>query len=154
MIYTLGTAAKATGKSKPTIARAIKKGAISAKKNYKGEYEIDPSELHRVFPRLSDMGNDTDTVASKNNKSLHNKITDDNRVLQAKLDMLEERLKEKDQTIDDLRKDKDKIIDDLRSERDEWRGEAKRTTLLLEKHTPTTPTEARRGLFGFFRSNS
>ena len=49
MKHTLGTAAKATGKSKGTIRNAITKGRLSASKNDKGEYEIDPAELHRVF---------------------------------------------------------------------------------------------------------
>jgi len=52
MRYTLGTAAKATGKSKTTIQRAIARGQISAERLGHGGYSIDPSELHRVFPRL------------------------------------------------------------------------------------------------------
>ena len=50
MRYTLGTAAKATGKAKSTILRAVKSGAVSATKAHDGSYEIEPSELHRVFP--------------------------------------------------------------------------------------------------------
>lgn len=50
MKYSLSDAAEATGKNKTTIQRAIKKGKISARKGDSGAYEIDPSELHRVFP--------------------------------------------------------------------------------------------------------
>lgn len=50
MRYTLGQAAKATGKSKTTIQRAVKNGLISAEKGPNGEYQIDPAELHRIFP--------------------------------------------------------------------------------------------------------
>ena len=50
MRYTAGQAAKATGKSIPTITRAIKKGTISAERTSSGGYLIDPAELHRVFP--------------------------------------------------------------------------------------------------------
>jgi len=53
MFYTLGTASKATGKAKATIRKAILSGRISAQKNDIGEYQIDPAELHRVFPPLS-----------------------------------------------------------------------------------------------------
>ena len=49
MSYTLNEAAKAVGKSKTTIHRAIKSGKISASKLDSGAYAIDPSELHRVF---------------------------------------------------------------------------------------------------------
>lgn len=50
MPYTLGQAAKATGKQKSTILDSIRKGRISAVKNDLGRYAIDPSELHRVYP--------------------------------------------------------------------------------------------------------
>jgi hypothetical protein len=50
--YTIGQAAKATGKSKSTIFRAIKNGRISASRDESGDFDIDPSELHRVFPKM------------------------------------------------------------------------------------------------------
>ena len=50
MKYSLSKAAEATGKNKTTIQRAIKNGKISAIKGEIGSYEIDPAELHRVFP--------------------------------------------------------------------------------------------------------
>jgi hypothetical protein len=50
MKHTLSTAAKATGLSRSTISKSIKSGKISASKNEHGQYEIDPSELHRVYP--------------------------------------------------------------------------------------------------------
>ena len=50
MSYTLGEAARATGKSKPTIARAIKTGKLSADRGDDGAYSIDPAELNRIYP--------------------------------------------------------------------------------------------------------
>jgi excisionase family DNA binding protein len=55
MPYTLGQAAKAVGKSKPTIARAIRNGRLSASRTQSGEFAIDESELARVF-QLSGNG--------------------------------------------------------------------------------------------------
>lgn len=52
MHYTLGSAARATGLAKSTIHRAIKAGRISARAKDGNSYEIDPAELHRVFPPL------------------------------------------------------------------------------------------------------
>jgi hypothetical protein len=49
-MYSLAQAAKAVGKSKPTIARAIKAGKLSAGRGDDGSYVIDPAELARVFP--------------------------------------------------------------------------------------------------------
>jgi hypothetical protein len=48
--YTLGTAANACGVNKSTVLRAIKAGKISASRNEHGEWQIDPAEMHRVYP--------------------------------------------------------------------------------------------------------
>lgn len=96
MSYTLGEAAKATGKSKPTISRAIKKGTISGEKNANGEYVLDPSEVHRVWPKLQPTSNDAGTVKQSETHSSA-------RALQTEIDMLRERLADKDATIEDLR---------------------------------------------------
>jgi excisionase family DNA binding protein len=53
-MYSLAQAAKATGKSKPTIARAIKAGRLSATRGEGGNYLIDESELARVYPLAGD----------------------------------------------------------------------------------------------------
>lgn len=96
MLYTLGEAAKAAGKSKPTIQRAIKSGKISALRNDDGSYSIDPAELHRVFPALPRASNDSGTVK----QSVPPPETG---VLQTKLEAAERLLEERQQTIDDLR---------------------------------------------------
>jgi hypothetical protein len=54
MAYTLGEAARAVGRSKTTLGRAIKSGRISATRGEDGSYLIDPAELHRVFPVIRD----------------------------------------------------------------------------------------------------
>ena len=46
-LLTLGEAAKLTGKSKPTISKAVKDGKISGKK-VEGVFQIEVSELLRV----------------------------------------------------------------------------------------------------------
>lgn len=50
MKHTLGEAAKATGKSKATLSRAIKNGVLSAERQVNGAFHIEASELFRVFP--------------------------------------------------------------------------------------------------------
>jgi len=57
MLYTLGQAAKAVGKAKGTIKNAIDKGRLSASKNDIGQYQIDPAELHRVYPLPTEQSN-------------------------------------------------------------------------------------------------
>ena len=87
MSYTLGEAAKATGKSKPTIQRAIKSGKISASKKEDGTYDIDPAELHRVYPmKQSDSNSDGDVKQSV--------TPNNNRGLQAELDAVRRELEQ------------------------------------------------------------
>jgi hypothetical protein len=54
MGYTLGQAAKAVGMSKTSILRSIKAGRISAGRDEFGQWAIEPCELHRVYPLLSE----------------------------------------------------------------------------------------------------
>lgn len=118
MVYTLGEAAKATGKSKATISKAIKNGRISAIKDEAGTFQIDPSELHRVYPA---------TASSKQNETPnHTPRNTENdglvRELQARLEAAHERLS-----------DKEGVISDLREDRDRWRQQA---TALLSDRRP------------------
>jgi hypothetical protein len=128
MAYTLGEAAKATGKSKATISKAIKSGRISARKDETGTFHIDPSELHRVYPP---------TVSSEHKKTPENTpektdIDGTIRELQVRLEAAHERLS-----------DKDAVISDLREDRDRWRQQA---AALLTDQRPTKGLIAR--LFG------
>ena len=100
MSYTLGMAAKATGKSKTTIQRAISKGTISAHKEKNGRYSIDPSELHRVFPMVS---NDTVTQPSQVDTSRPPDLTS----LQVKVDAMEAMLEREREALTEMRSDRD-----------------------------------------------
>lgn len=52
MSYSLKQAAGATGKTKTTILRAIQTGKLSATKDAMGAWQLDPAELHRVYPPI------------------------------------------------------------------------------------------------------
>lgn len=116
MVYTLGEAAKATGKSKATISKAIKNGRISARKNETGTFQIDPSELHRVYPPTVYSEHEETPV----NTHMKADVDGDIRELQARLEAAHERLS-----------DKDSVISDLREDRDKWRQQA--TALLADQ---------------------
>ena len=100
MFYTLGQAATVTGKSKTTISRAIASGRISAHPQGNGSYQIDPAELHRVFPPVSANGNSDPA-------ELRTETQNETNMLRRELEILhEERQREREQsreTIDDLR---------------------------------------------------
>ena len=96
MKYSIGKAATATGKSKSTISRAISTGRLSAKntgtvKNRR--YEIDASELHRVFPATvaqQQEQNDTQPIPQPITES-------------AEISLMREMLERERETVADLR---------------------------------------------------
>lgn len=125
MSYSLSDAAKATGKNRTTIQRAIKSGKISAFKNENGAYEIEPAELHRIFPAIA-QHSAQQTKEMKSNSQIQSDTTPE--TLRIRLEMLE---KERDRERAQL----EETIADLREDRDKWRQQA---TALLEDHRPTT----------------
>jgi hypothetical protein len=65
-MYTVATAAAAVGRNKTAILRAIENGKISAARDEKGEFQIDPAELYRIYPPLRSA-----TQASEPHLRLH-----------------------------------------------------------------------------------
>lgn len=116
MAYTLGEAAKATGKSKATVSKAIKSGRISATKDETGAFQIDPAELHRVYPITVSTEQDETPSKPVGNTANDGLI----RELQTRLEAAHERLA-----------DKEAVISDLREDRDKWRQQA--TSLLADQ---------------------
>ena len=52
LMYTIATAAAAVGRAKTAITRAIDAGKIPVMQAENGELQIDPADLHRVYPPL------------------------------------------------------------------------------------------------------
>jgi hypothetical protein len=124
MAYTLGQAAKATGKTKAAISQAIAANRISAIKDDLGRWQIDPAELHRVYPPLSSQVNDSEHQLAPGHT--------------AEI----ERLKA---TVEGL----ERLCRQIEGERDSLRDQNIRLTALLPPPTPPTPApKARRWWFG------
>lgn len=104
-MLTAREAGERVGKSRQAIIKAIRKGTLSATKDGGGEWRIDPAELFRVYPPVSQVD---DTHPATGSAS-------DTTGLQREIEVLRERLAEKDEQIDDLRED-----------RDRWREQATR----------------------------
>ena len=124
MLYTLGQAAKAVGKAKGTIKNAIDKGRLSASKNEAGQYQIDASELHRVYPLHTEQPK-MNAVAPPVEPTLNT----------SEISALEDKIKLLEATLEDARQD-----------RDEWRKQAQQLAL-------APPEKSGKGLFGFLRKN-
>jgi hypothetical protein len=99
MPYTLGGAAKATGKSKATVLLSIRKGRISAQKDDFGRYQIDPAELHRVYALLPVKGEAEHDEPHLNAHKIE--------LLQEKISFLERELARLERTEADTRDDRD-----------------------------------------------
>lgn len=112
-MFTLGTAAKHVGKSKPTISKAIKDGKLSAKK-IDGVYQIEPSELLRVFPAALTQ-EATTTPQGFSEQPLALALAEQQNIhLQAIADDLRDRLgdmkEERDQAQKDAREDRSRVV--------------------------------------------
>ena len=95
-ILTAGEAAKLVGKSVPTITRAIKSGKLSATPRKPKGWNIEPSELFRVFSAVTDETN-------ARTKILERETPIKDSVLQVKLEVMEQRFNDAQTTIEDLR---------------------------------------------------
>lgn len=107
MTYSLKQAAQATGKSRPTILRAIQNSKISAVRHeITGAWQIDPAELHRVYPPVHKSDDHEHETEQRNNPVM------------LEVHLLRERLA-----------DKDAMIAELREDRDQWRNQAQRLAI-------------------------
>ena len=130
MRYTLNAAAKLSGRAKSTISKAIKDGRLSAAKNEKGGFEIDGSELSRVFPFPAEGQS---PVPQPNTNNEH-----ENKVLEVEL-KAERQMRERLMSE----------IEDLKIQRDKWQDQAQ--TLLLSNQNQSERQGAKRGFLGLFR---
>jgi excisionase family DNA binding protein len=116
MKFSIGQAAKETGKSKSTISRAIKSGRLSAHKN--GDtFEINAAELFRVFDATDaqpNPGNDTQPNAATPAQPNHGEM---------EVRLLREMLERERDTVADLRERLTRaelLLTDQRPERRRW----------------------------------
>ena len=124
MSYTLGQAAKAVGMSKTSILRSIKAGRISAGRDEFGQWAIEPCELHRVYPALTD---DNDNTA---NGTEERAATGGDTALveaNARASLLEQRISDLKMILDDMRRQRD----DMRDQRDAWQRQAEASQRVL-----------------------
>ena len=124
-MLSLSEAAKVAGQSKSTIWRAVKSGRVSATRTDTGDYQIDPAELHRVFPLGTGEGRATTVSVKRDATALERTET---ALLQAQIERLF-------QVGEMLRNE----LDDVKKDRDAWRNQADR--LLLTHSPPAAPAK-------------
>ena len=120
MPYTLGQAAIECGRTKPTLLGAIKKGRLAANRNERGEWQIDPAELARVYPKK-------EKSAVRQTQRLTVEEAD-------KIKLLEEKIKLLEQVVNDLQEDKKAARADVL----QWQGVAAHFSEQLKQLAPPT----------------
>ena len=134
-------AAKEAGVAKKTLLEAMNKGRLSASKNDKGHWEIDPAELFRVFPKQEPTPHEEPKPTPLENTQNHS----ENSALKAELKAVREMLeREQEQAADQ--------IADLRQRLDSETEERRKLTAQLTDQRPTAPEPQKRGLFGWMRA--
>lgn len=112
MALSANQAAKEAGKTKKTILDAIKSNRLSASKNDKGYWEIEPSELFRVFPKTgTNHPTNTETIPPQENHENRIKIAELEAEVKALRGQIERTEIERERERDNL----SKHIDDMRS---------------------------------------
>ena len=96
MLVSLSKAAKLSNKSKSVLSNAIEKGRMTASKNEKGHWQIDTSELFRVYPKNNNV------LKNGSSTTLKNDIVPPKEPIEHKL--LEQEIKFKDEKISILEK--------------------------------------------------
>ena len=122
MHLTLGEAAKATGKAKSTISKALKSGKLSHEGKTSAGYQINAAELFRVFPKPQE------------NTPIERLETPEETPSNA---LLEQELKH----LRDKLNDAEDRIEELKVEKDEWRAQAKITSNLIEDMREKTSSD-------------
>ncbi len=165
MEYTLTEAAQSVGLSRPTIFRAIKKGALSARREPDKSYRIDASELARVFPLVSLTQNEEmPRHAVKRPETAETPLSSSSEaaLMQLELQMVREQLERERQVAVQVRELADReretfreTVDDLRKrlDRAEERvlalsAPAASQTAQERLSVPLAPAELPRGLSG------
>ena len=128
-MYTLGQAAKAAGISKAWLSKSIQKGKVSANKDKSGRYQIDPAELHRVFPPVN-------TVNGNSEQEETQETATENTGLSLTIEHLRELLRRTERERDEL----SRRLDEETNERRQNAAEIRRLTLMLT-HQPTPQTD-------------
>jgi hypothetical protein len=119
---TLGQAAKESGKQKSTLLDAIRAGRLSATRDDKNQWQIDPAELFRVYPAQPQ----TEREATQPNTE------------ETPAEIARMLMKERDERERERRR-LESTIDDLKTDRDHWRQQA--TALLTHQpEQPAAPT--------------
>lgn len=140
MKLSLNKAARHYKVSKSTLSEALNSGRISAAKDDRGRWEIDPSEMERVFP-LSGPNEQEDRTPNPANFNHANGLPSDVQALRKEIALLQEQHERERVYFTDQ-------ISDLRSRLDAESEDRRKLTALLTHEQAQKPQDGpRKGLW-------
>lgn len=137
-------AAKEAGIAKKTLLEALTSGRLTADKNDKGHWQIDPAELFRVFPKTG-VGEGSKTVSHPPQE------INENNALSVEVRMLREKM-----ASDEVKseREREKLVDDienLRNQLTEARQDYRQSLALIEDLRPKQAETPPRRFFGLLK---
>jgi len=143
MKLSLNKAAKEAGVAKSTLLDALNAGRMSAEKNEKGHWEIDPSELFRVFPKTSSIGGlkPISTPLENHSKTIQNSA------LEVEVKMLREQIERMDAERERERSQLSDQIELLREQADRQSADHRQALAALTDQRKKAAEPPKRGFW-------
>ena len=139
MKFTLSKAAKEAKVSKATLSEALKNGRLSAPKDERGRYQIDPAELFRVFPKT--------TLNEQEKPKPNGDFERPNNALEVEVKLLREQIDKIESMHERERTNLTDQIEALRVVNEEQRTDFRQTVAALTDQRDAAQAEAKRGFW-------
>ena len=143
MKLSLNKAAKEAGVAKSTLLDALNHGRMSAEKNEKGHWEIDPAELFRVFPKTSSY----DTQKPSQTPLENYQRTTQNNALEIEVKMLREQIERMDTERERERSQLTDQIEALKEQAERQSADHRQALAALTDQREKTQKPPQRGLW-------
>jgi len=136
-------AAKEAGIAKKTLLEAISSGRLTASKNEKGHWEIDPAELFRAYPKASFSEPEKPQPTHQEN---HQK-TSQNSALEIEVKMLREQIERLDTERDRERSQLTEQIEALKDHAERQSADHRQALAALTDQRERAAEQPKRGLW-------
>ena len=141
----LNKAAKEAGVAKSTLLQALNSKRMSAEKNEKGHWEIETSELFRVFPRTGSTEHTEPKTTSHEEPSKNSQ----NSALEVEVKMLREKIE--DANLEREREQASEQIESLRGQIERQSADHRQALAAITDQRPQHTAEPPRRFFGLLK---
>lgn len=136
-------AAKEAGVAKKTLLEAMSSGRLTAEKNDKGHWEIDPAELFRVYPKTSSLEAEKPQPTPQEN----NQKTSQNSALEIEVKMLREQIERMDTERERERSQLTDQIEALKQQTERQSADHRQALAILTDQRGQAAEPPKRGLW-------